>query len=62
MKVDAMANGTGQRREQISIALDPDLWAAIKRAAAEEHRTVSGQVRHLVVVALQQQQQRAAAA
>lgn len=41
-----------QRREQVSIALDPELWATIKRVATEEHRTVSGQIRHLVMRAL----------
>jgi hypothetical protein len=45
-----------QRRDQISVPIDPDLRAALARVAAAEHRTIAGQVRHFVVKALEQQQ------
>ena len=40
------------RREQISVPLDPELRAAIERAAAAEQRTVAGQVRFWIIAAL----------
>lgn len=46
-----MAN-VKEAREQLSVQIDPDLRAALERAAKAEHRTVSGQVRHLVAKAL----------
>jgi hypothetical protein len=52
MKVDAMAK---EQREQITVKLDPELLAAVERTAAEEHRTISGQVRHFVAKALAEQ-------
>ena len=33
-----------ERREQISVPVDPDLRAKIERAAEVEHRTVAGQI------------------
>lgn len=41
-----------ERREQISVPVDPDLRAAIERAAEAEHRTVAGQIRHWIAAAL----------
>jgi hypothetical protein len=41
-----------ERRKQISVPVDPDLRAAIERAAEAEHRTVAGQIRHWVMAAL----------
>ncbi len=40
------------RREQISVPIDPDLRAAVERAAEAEHRTVAGQIRHWIAAAL----------
>jgi hypothetical protein len=48
---DAMAKG----RDQLSVTFDPDLLAAIERAAAQEHRTVSAQVRHYAAQAIEEQ-------
>jgi hypothetical protein len=56
-----MANAKESRREQVTVALDGELRAAIERAASAEHRTLSGQIRHLVSGALQQQTGRVAA-
>jgi hypothetical protein len=47
----AMAKG----RDQLSVKFDPDLMAAIERAAAQEHRTVSAQVRHYAAQAIEEQ-------
>lgn len=41
-----------ERREQISVPVDPDLRAKIERAAEVEHRTVAGQIRHWIIAAL----------
>jgi hypothetical protein len=46
-----MANTT--TRQQLSVQIDPEVRAALERAAKAEHRTVSGQVRHLVAKALE---------
>jgi hypothetical protein len=54
----AMAN-MKEGRDQLSVAIDPELRAAIERAAKAEHRTVSGQVRHIVAKALENQAQAA---
>lgn len=43
-----------QRREQLSVPVDADLRAALKRAAESEHRTVASYVRHALVRALEQ--------
>jgi hypothetical protein len=48
----------GAKGEQISVRLEPELRAAVERAAEREHRTLSGQIRHLVALAYQQRQQR----
>ena len=37
-----------RREHQVSVTLDRELRAALERAAEAEHRTVSGQIRHLV--------------
>jgi hypothetical protein len=42
-------------RDQLSVKFDPDLMAAIERAAAQEHRTVSAQVRHYAAQAIEDQ-------
>lgn len=41
----------------LSLRVEPELRAALEAAAAAEHRTLSGQVRHLVVVGLGKQPQ-----
>jgi hypothetical protein len=43
-----------ERRDQISVPIDPQLRDAIKRAAEAEHRTVAGQIRHWIANGLQQ--------
>jgi hypothetical protein len=52
LEICAMANA---KREQVSVALGPELRAAIKRAAEAEHRSMSNQIKHLVAQALEQQ-------
>jgi hypothetical protein len=59
LKGAAMANE--KEREQLSVQIDPELRAAIERAAKAEHRTVSGQVRHLVAKALESESEGVAA-
>lgn len=39
--------------ETITVRLPTDLRAALERAADQEHRTVSGQVRHLIKTAIE---------
>ncbi len=51
-----------ERRDQISVPLDPALRAAIKRRADAEHRTVANLIRHIVATALEKQGERATAA
>jgi hypothetical protein len=51
LKGFVMANT--KEREQLSVTLDPELRAALERAAKAEHRTVSGQVRHIVAKAFE---------
>jgi hypothetical protein len=41
-----------ERCEQISVPLDRKLRLAIERAAAAEHRTTAGQIRHWIISAL----------
>jgi hypothetical protein len=51
------------KREQITIPLDPALREFVERAAAEQDRTMAGQVRHLIAEAArrsQEQERRAA--
>lgn len=50
-----MANLQEQRREQISVPVDPDFRAALERAAQREHRTIAGFIRHVVAKALEKQ-------
>jgi hypothetical protein len=40
-------------QQQITVKIDPDLRAALEQAAQAEHRTISGQVRHFVALALE---------
>lgn len=40
--------------KQISVRLDAALHEIVARAAAQEHRSVSGQIRHLVEKGLRQ--------
>jgi hypothetical protein len=47
-----MANKERREREQISVTLDRELRAALERAAQEEHRTLSNQVRHWIAQAV----------
>ena len=56
-----MANTNGKDREQLSVAIDRELRSKIERAAKAEHRTISGQVRHLVATALESQSEGVAA-
>jgi hypothetical protein len=44
-----------ERREQISVPVDPDLRASIERIAEAEHRTVAGQIRHWIAAGLAKQ-------
>lgn len=46
---DVKANG----RDQVSVVLPRGLRSELERVAAAEHRTVSGQVRHIVAAALE---------
>jgi len=55
-----MANAK-EREPQLSVQIDHELRAAIERAAKAEHRTVSGQVRHLVAKALESESEGVAA-
>lgn len=47
-----MADSSKERREQITVVVDRELRLALERAAADEHRTVSGLVRHLITQAV----------
>ncbi len=58
LEICAMANA---KREQVSVALGPELRAAIKRAAEAEHRSMSNQIKHLVAKALEHRGEQAAA-
>jgi len=40
-------------RRQVSVALNRELLAEVERAAQADHRTVSGQIRHLVAKAFE---------
>jgi hypothetical protein len=51
---------TQERRDQITVPLDPALRAAIERVAAAEHRTMASLVRHIVAQALETQERTAA--
>jgi hypothetical protein len=51
-----------QRREQLSVPVDADLRAALKRAAEREHRTVASYVRHALAQMLEEQRGESAAA
>jgi hypothetical protein len=44
---------TKEGRDQLSVQIDPERRSAIEAAARREHRTISGQIRHLVVMALE---------
>jgi hypothetical protein len=43
--------------DMIHVRLPADLRAAIERAAAQEHRTVSGQIRFLIASAIEARSQ-----
>jgi|KBSMisStaDraftv2_1062788.scaffolds.fasta_scaffold7580163_1 hypothetical protein len=45
-----------ERGEQISVRLEPELRSAIEQTAAREHRSLSGQIRHLVATALERRE------
>jgi hypothetical protein len=51
-----MTTNTPERREQLTIPIDPNLRREIERAAAAEHRTMAGQVRHWIAYGLAAQQ------
>jgi hypothetical protein len=59
LKGDRMTTSKERRHDQICVGLDPELRAALERAAAADHRTVSGQVRHLLATAFEQEQRAA---
>lgn len=42
-------------RKQVSVALSRELRAEVERAAEAEHRTVAGQIRHIVAKAFEPQ-------
>jgi hypothetical protein len=42
-------------KEQISVKLDPEVRAAVERAAHAEHRSVSGQIRFLIAIGIEAQ-------
>jgi hypothetical protein len=42
-----------EKADQVSVRLEPELRAAIEQAAAREHRSLSGQIRHLVATAFE---------
>jgi hypothetical protein len=42
-----------RRENQVSVTLDPELRAALERAAEAEHRSVAGQLRHFAASALE---------
>jgi hypothetical protein len=48
-------------REQVSVALSRELRASVELAAQLEHRTVSGQIRHIVAKAFEPQREGAPA-
>ncbi|WP_315729131.1 TA system antitoxin ParD family protein [Bradyrhizobium sp. SZCCHNS2015] len=52
---------TTKTKDQISIKIDPTLRAELERQAEAEHRSVSGQARHIIASALEARQQPAAA-
>jgi hypothetical protein len=62
MKGRRMASTKESRREQVTVALDGELRAAIERAAAADHRTLSGQIRYLLATMIEQQTGRRVAA
>jgi len=49
---DKRGRAVTKTSEQITIKVDHDLRAALVRVAAEEHRTVSGQIRRILALAL----------
>jgi hypothetical protein len=55
-----MANAQ-ERRDQVSVPIDADLRRAVEQAAAAEHRTVAGQIRHWIANGLAAQRHEAAA-
>jgi hypothetical protein len=55
-----MANSR-ERREQISVPLDPAFRAAIERRAQAEHRTVANLIRHIVANDFEKQGEQVAA-
>ena len=50
-----------ERKDQVSVPIDAELRLAVERAAAQEHRSVAGQIRHWIVNGLAAQQHGAAA-
>jgi hypothetical protein len=44
------------KREQVTVPMPPDLRDFIERAAAEEDRTIAGQIRHLIAREQRQRQ------
>jgi hypothetical protein len=49
-----------EKNEQVTVNFPADMTAALKREAERQHRTLSGQIRHLVATAFQQQEGAAA--
>jgi hypothetical protein len=41
------------RKEPVTVNFDPDKLASLRELAAQEERTLSGQVRHLVALGLE---------
>jgi hypothetical protein len=44
---------------QVSVKFDREMWLSVERLAHAEHRTPSGQVRHIVASAIEAQMKRA---
>jgi hypothetical protein len=53
------ANAERDDGKQVSVRLNPVLYATIARAAAEQDRSVSAQIRFLAAKALENQEQAA---
>jgi hypothetical protein len=45
-----------KEKSQVSVKLDPELRAAVERAALAEHRSVSQQIRHFVACMVEARQ------
>jgi hypothetical protein len=44
---------TKDKGDQLTVRLEPELRAAVERAAAREHRSLSGQIRHVIAMSFE---------